>query len=99
MKKSRQTLAVAAAFLLTCQLARAAEPYDIHVVLPLTGSAAFVGQGEKDALAALESYLDKNGGVSMEDVLADLGVTLAEFERMTSVSGLRNCSRSLDFTF
>ena len=32
-------------------------------MLPLTGSAAFVGQGEKDALAVLEAYVDKNGGI------------------------------------
>jgi branched-chain amino acid transport system substrate-binding protein len=43
---------------------RAADPYDIHVVLPLTGSAAFVGQGERDALAAFETYVDANGGVT-----------------------------------
>lgn len=42
----------------------AAAPYDIHVVLPLTGSAAFVGQGEKDSLAALETYVDKSGGIA-----------------------------------
>ncbi len=42
----------------------AAEPYDIHVVLPLTGGAAFVGQGEKDALDALETYVDKDGGIA-----------------------------------
>jgi hypothetical protein len=29
--------------------------------------------------------LDKNGGVSMETVLADFGLTLADFEKMASV--------------
>lgn len=54
----------AAALALTLPAAAiAAEPYNVHVVLPLTGSAAFVGGGERDALAALEAYVDKNGGI------------------------------------
>ena len=32
----------------------AAGTYNVNVVLPLTGSAAFVGQGQKDSLSALE---------------------------------------------
>lgn len=63
MKKIVGTIA-AALVLATFATAFAAEPYDIHVVLPLTGSAAFVGQGERDALAALETYVDKDGGIA-----------------------------------
>jgi branched-chain amino acid transport system substrate-binding protein len=63
MKKIGGTIA-AALVLATSATAFAAEPYDIHVVLPLTGGAAFVGQGEKDALAALETYVDKDGGIA-----------------------------------
>jgi branched-chain amino acid transport system substrate-binding protein len=40
--------------------------YDIHVVLPLTGSAAFVGQGQKDVLTALEDDVNNAGGISGE---------------------------------
>ena len=31
--------------------------------------------------------LDKNGGIPMEDVLADLGLTAEDFERMASTPG------------
>ncbi len=44
----------------------AAGTYDINVVLPLTGSAAFVGQGQKDALTALEEEVNKTGGIRGE---------------------------------
>lgn len=37
--------------------------YNIDVVLPLTGSAAFVGQGQKDSLSALEDQINGTGGV------------------------------------
>jgi branched-chain amino acid transport system substrate-binding protein len=43
--------------------ALAADTYDIHVVIPLTGGAAFVGQGQKDSLEALAADANKNGGV------------------------------------
>ncbi|HYL33729.1 MAG TPA: ABC transporter substrate-binding protein [Stellaceae bacterium] len=41
----------------------AADTYDINVVMPLTGGAAFVGQGQKDALSALEEEVNKTGGI------------------------------------
>jgi branched-chain amino acid transport system substrate-binding protein len=37
--------------------------YDVHVVVPLTGNAAFVGQGQKDALSALQDQVNSTGGV------------------------------------
>lgn len=43
--------------------ALAAGTYDINVVLPLTGSAAFVGQGEKDSLSAVEDQVNSAGNV------------------------------------
>src|SRR5579883_43906 len=43
--------------------ARAADPYKVNVVVPLTGLAAFVGQGQKDTLTALAEYVNKNGGL------------------------------------
>jgi len=54
--------------------ARAADPYKINVVLPLTGPAAFVGQGQKDTLTALAEYVNKNGalkGQTLEFVFHD----------------------------
>jgi len=51
------------AALLAASVSRAAGTYDINVVLPLTGSAAFVGQGQKDALAAFEIQTNKTGGI------------------------------------
>jgi branched-chain amino acid transport system substrate-binding protein len=41
----------------------AAGTYNVNVVLPLTGSAAFVGQGQKDSLSALEDQINGTGGV------------------------------------
>lgn len=67
MTKSRYTLALAAMLLLASWTqSRAAEPYDLHVVLPLTGSAAFVGQGQRDALLALEAQVNETGGVGAD---------------------------------
>jgi len=43
--------------------ARAADTYDIHVIVPLTGGAAFVGMGQKDTLEALASVVNKTGGI------------------------------------
>jgi branched-chain amino acid transport system substrate-binding protein len=45
-----------------CSAALAAGAYDINVVLPLTGSAAFVGQGERDSLLALQDQINATGG-------------------------------------
>lgn len=44
--------------------ARAAEPYEINVILSLTGFVSFVGQGQLKSLKALESYVNKNGGIN-----------------------------------
>lgn len=38
-------------------------PYDINVIVPLSGGAAFVGQGQKDTLEALADYVNKTGGL------------------------------------
>ncbi len=40
---------------------RAAEPYDINVVLPLTGNAAFLGTGEQRALQLMEKQVAARG--------------------------------------
>jgi len=43
--------------------ARAAEPYEIQVILPLTGGGAFAGKGQQDNLSALEAVMNKEGGI------------------------------------
>jgi branched-chain amino acid transport system substrate-binding protein len=43
--------------------ARAASPVEIPVVLPLTGGAAFLGQGERHALQILEKVVNETGGI------------------------------------
>ena len=43
--------------------AGAAEPYPIHAMLPLTGNAAFLGQGEQDALVIAERLVNETGGI------------------------------------
>ena len=42
---------------------RAAEPYDIHVIVPLTGSGAFLGKGHRDSLDILAEIVNKAGGI------------------------------------
>ena len=56
-------LAVALAFGMPIRPASAADPYDLHVILPLTGGASFVGQGERANLQALEAHLNRTGGI------------------------------------
>ncbi len=43
--------------------ARAADPYEINVILPLTGNIAFVGTTQLQALKAVEAYVNKTGGI------------------------------------
>ncbi len=47
------------ALLLSVSRAALAQPIDIPVVLPLTGGAAFLGQGERDALRIVEGVVNK----------------------------------------
>src|SRR5579859_5294182 len=44
--------------------ATAAEPFTIPVVLPLTGNAAFLGQGEKTSLEIQEKVVNQQGGIN-----------------------------------
>src|SRR6516165_3637214 len=60
------SLAGAIAVATLSSVALAAGTYDLNVVLPLTGSAAFVGQGQKDSLSALEDQINGTGGVSRD---------------------------------
>lgn len=42
---------------------RAAEPYKIHVILPLTGNGAFLGKGHRDSLDTLADIVNNAGGI------------------------------------
>lgn len=42
---------------------RAADPFEINAILPLTGTAAFIGRGDQKALSVLEQVTNKAGGI------------------------------------
>jgi len=44
-------------------LGRAADPYEINAILPLTGGAAFLGKADDDALTVIEATVNKAGGI------------------------------------
>jgi branched-chain amino acid transport system substrate-binding protein len=58
-----KTVAVTFALMLAATAARAADPYDIHVILPLTGGGAFVGRGHHESLDALAEIVNHEGGI------------------------------------
>jgi len=45
------------------QPTRAADPFEINVILPLTGTVAFLGQKEKESLDVIETVVNKTGGI------------------------------------
>jgi branched-chain amino acid transport system substrate-binding protein len=59
---------VFAAIFAASRPAPAAEPYDIHVILPLTGGGAFLGAGHKDALNILAELVNKSGGIRSREL-------------------------------
>lgn len=42
---------------------RAAEPYDVYAILPLTGGNAFAGNEEREGLRVLEAAVNRGGGI------------------------------------
>jgi len=48
-----------------------AQPIEVPVVLPLTGGASFLGQGERDALRILEGVLNRGPGPQLRFVFHD----------------------------
>lgn len=48
--------------------ARAAEPYQIDVILSLTGAFAFLGTAEGESLKTLEALINKDGGIKGQPV-------------------------------
>jgi len=45
-------------------LSGAADPYEIYSIQAMTGGLSFVGKSGGDALAAYETYFNKNGGIN-----------------------------------
>src|SRR5450432_80781 len=43
--------------------ALAADPYDLNVILSLTGGASFLGKAEQQALQLVEKWANENGGI------------------------------------
>lgn len=56
-------LLVAALLATTAPAARAADPVVINVILPLTGSGAFLGNTMLQSLKAVEGYANRTGGI------------------------------------
>jgi branched-chain amino acid transport system substrate-binding protein len=58
--------ACAAALLLASNvpLAQAADPFEINVILSLTGPGAFLGKAEQSAIALVEDRTNKSGGIA-----------------------------------
>jgi branched-chain amino acid transport system substrate-binding protein len=46
------------------QPARSAEPYDIDVILSLTGPGAFLGNAQAKSMKAIESLVNRGGGIN-----------------------------------
>jgi branched-chain amino acid transport system substrate-binding protein len=57
-------LVVALALALPTSAALAADkPYDLHVIIPLTGGGAFLGKAEQDAIKVAAGVINKDGGI------------------------------------
>jgi branched-chain amino acid transport system substrate-binding protein len=58
-----RAILVAAALFSYATFARGADTHDINVILPLTGSGAFLGKAEQQALAQYEKMVNSAGGI------------------------------------
>jgi branched-chain amino acid transport system substrate-binding protein len=63
MRRSAAAVIAAASLAMLSPAARAADPYEINVILPLTGSIAFVGTTQLQAIKGVEAYINKTGGI------------------------------------
>ena len=67
MKRARRLLAIvltAVALAASSSAVRAADPYEINAILSLTGDHAFLGTTQRQALKALEGYINRTGGIA-----------------------------------
>src|SRR5258708_39310129 len=59
-----RAVVAAAALALVIGPVGAADPFEINILLPLTGPAAFFGTEEAKGLAMVESSVNKTGGIN-----------------------------------
>ncbi|HEX3346969.1 MAG TPA: ABC transporter substrate-binding protein [Acetobacteraceae bacterium] len=59
----RAVLPALAVALLSGTPAHAADPYQVNVIMPLTGGASFLGQAEQQALQLVEKQVNASGGI------------------------------------
>jgi branched-chain amino acid transport system substrate-binding protein len=52
--------------------ARAADPFVIEAVFPLSGSGAFLGKAEQQTLGVMESIVNRAGGINGQPVHFDV---------------------------
>lgn len=64
MRKMHAIVAVVALLTNFAGAATAAEPYEINVILPMTGSGAFQGAAAKEDLDVITSLVNKSGGIN-----------------------------------
>jgi branched-chain amino acid transport system substrate-binding protein len=57
------TLVVVAAFAFSVAPVRAADPFEIDAIVPVTGVAAFAGKEQALTINALEDYVNRTGGI------------------------------------
>jgi len=63
LTRTARLIALALVAVVPLGSASAADPYEIHVILPMTGGGSFVGKGQQDSLQALEANVNKGGGI------------------------------------
>jgi branched-chain amino acid transport system substrate-binding protein len=60
----RKLLIAGASGLLLTSAAFAADPYEINVMLPLTGGGAFLGKSEAETLKVVDELVNRDGGIN-----------------------------------
>jgi branched-chain amino acid transport system substrate-binding protein len=92
MRVSLRLLSVATALLLISGGAipvRAADPFVIPVVAPLTGGFAYAGQAMRSSLLALEAQVNKEGGIKGQplkfDFIDDQGTPQVAVSQVTNI--------------
>lgn len=65
-------LALAAAFATLSSAARAAEPFEINVIVSETGSASFLGKAQATSLSVLEDLVNTSGGIAGRTIHFDV---------------------------
>lgn len=64
MRRLRRIAIAVALVLGLARTSAAADPFEINVILPLTGTSTFVGQGILQGLQAVEQFVNRSGGIA-----------------------------------